>query len=386
MYRLSHEQSALVARSREIAGAQIAPHAERVDETSSFPRESLQALGDSGFLGLTIPTAYGGLGQGPRVACAVIEDIARQCASTAMIYTMHLCGIACYLAAPKKPEGALRDAAAGRHLSTLAFSERGSRSHFWAPVSRASRVDANGTVSLSAQKSWVTSAGYADGYAVSTGWDQGTGPTQSMIYLVLRSDTGICVSGKWDGLGMRGNQSAPMRLEGVKLDEQSRALCEAGKGFETMLGVVLPLFHLCQAAVAIGICEAAITATHTHLTDSKLEHLQSRLCDLPNQRARLARMRLMTDCARAHLATTIDAVEAGGAEAQRLVLEIKASATETAVAVTDVAMRACGGAAFSRQLGLERQFRDARAAVVMAPTTDQAYEFLGRALCGMSLF
>jgi alkylation response protein AidB-like acyl-CoA dehydrogenase len=97
-------------------------------------------------------------------------------------------------------------------------------------------------------------------------------------------------------------------------------------------------------------------------------------------------MRLMTDCARAHLATTLDAVEAGGAEAQQLVLEIKASATETAVAVTDVAMRACGGAAFSRQLGLERQFRDARAAVVMAPTTDQAYEFLGRVLCGMSLF
>ena len=49
-------------------------------------------------------------------------------------------------------------------------------------------------------------------------------------------------------------------------------------------------------------------------------------------------------------------------------------------------MRACGGAAYSRRVGLDRQFRDARAAIVMAPTTDHTYEFIGRALCGMDLF
>jgi alkylation response protein AidB-like acyl-CoA dehydrogenase len=69
-----------------------------------------------------------------------------------------------------------------------------------------------------------------------------------------------------------------------------------------------------------------------------------------------------------------------------LVLEAKAAASETAIQVTDIGMRACGGAAFSKQLGLERQFRDARAPAVMAPTTDNAYDFIGRALCGMELF
>jgi alkylation response protein AidB-like acyl-CoA dehydrogenase len=209
---------------------------------------------------------------------------------------------------------------------------------------------------------------------------------QSMVYLVLRSDPGVSVSGKWSALGMRGNQSAPMRLERVLVDEQTRALCEAGKGFETLMGVVLPLFNLCQAAIALGICEAVIEATQTHLTGSKLEHLQIRLCDLPNLRAQLARMRVLADRARAHLVSTLDAVETVRADAQTLVLEIKASATETAIEVTDLAMRSCGGAAFSRHLGIERQFRDARAPVVMAPTTDQAYESLGRALCGMPPF
>ena len=70
---------------------------------------------------------------------------------------------------------------------------------------------------------------------------------------------------------------------------------------------------------------------------------------------------------------------------QLLVLEAKAAATEAAVRVTDLAMRTCGGAAFGGALGLERRFRDARAPIIMAPTTDQAYDFIGRALCGLEL-
>ena len=386
MYRLSAEQSDLVARSREIARTQIAPHAVHVDESCCFPGESLKALGDAGLLGLTIPLSYGGKEQGLRVVCAVIEEISRQCASTAMIYMMHLCGVACYLAASKKPEGPLRQAAVGKHLSTLAFSEKGSRSHFWAPVSKASRVEANGKIKLSAEKSWVTSAGYADGYVVSTQWENATAPTQSMLYLVFREDPGISVSGSWHSLGMRGNQSAPMRVDGLVIDENERALCEAGKGFDMMLAATLPPFQSCQAAIGLGICEAAVAATQSHLTSSHFQHLQSRLCDLPNLRAQLAKMRLFTDRLRAHLVGTLDAFESSCANAQELLMEIKVSATETAIEVTDLAMRACGGAAFSKHLGIERYFRDARAGSVMSPTTDQLYDFIGRGMCGMDLF
>jgi alkylation response protein AidB-like acyl-CoA dehydrogenase len=68
------------------------------------------------------------------------------------------------------------------------------------------------------------------------------------------------------------------------------------------------------------------------------------------------------------------------------VLEVKAAASEAAVAVTDLAMRVCGGAAFRREVGVERNFRDARAATVMAPTTDALYDFIGKAVCGLPLF
>jgi alkylation response protein AidB-like acyl-CoA dehydrogenase len=97
-------------------------------------------------------------------------------------------------------------------------------------------------------------------------------------------------------------------------------------------------------------------------------------------------MRVETDRARAHLVAVLAAVENPGPTTQLLVLESKAAAAESAVKVTEIAMRACGGAAFGRRLGLDRQFRDARAAIVMAPTTDHTNDFIGRALCGMELF
>jgi alkylation response protein AidB-like acyl-CoA dehydrogenase len=184
---------------------------------------------------------------------------------------------------------------------------------------------------------------------------------------------------------MRGNASCAMTFEGVKVDE-SRVLSPEGEGMNTMLGVVLPVFMLGNAAISVGICEAATGATQAHLVSTRFEHSDSKLADLPNQRARLAEMRIETDRARAHLAAVLASVENPGPTTQLLVLESKSAAAESAVKVTEIGMRACGGAAFGRRVGLDRQFRDARAAIIMAPTTDHTNEFIGRALCGMELF
>jgi alkylation response protein AidB-like acyl-CoA dehydrogenase len=381
MYRLTPEQQQIVQRVAEVADRHIAPEADRVDREGSFPRASIQALADSGLLGLTVPASAGGMGQGLGTMAAALDEIARRCGSTAMVYLMHLCGIACYAVAPDKSGPLLQAAAKGRHLSTLAFSETGSRSHFWAPVSRA--VADNGSVRLDARKSFVTAAGEADGYVVSTLDAAAAQSFDSTLYVVLRDDPGVSVSGPWRGVGLRGNASAPMVFTGKV--SASRALSAPGKGLDVMLGVVLPAFQIGSAAVALGLAEAAVRATQQHMTGARNEHLRSALAELPTLRARLAQMRVETDRARAHLVSVVDAVEHPGATTQLLVLEAKAAATEAAIVVTDLAMRTCGGAAFGGTLGIERLFRDARAPVVMAPTTDQAYDFIGRALCGLEL-
>jgi alkylation response protein AidB-like acyl-CoA dehydrogenase len=383
MYHLNEEQASLVAEVSQIADQSIAPYAAEVDAEAHFPHIALEALAKGGFLGLNVPVEYGGMGQGQRVACAVLEQIAQHCASTAMIYLMHLCGTACYTAYPDPSQEILRQIVNGKHLTTLAWSERGSRSHFWAPTSQAEQE--GDLVTINATKSFVTSAGIADSYVVSTRTAGGQEPTDTMLYLSLKEDPGVVVSGAWNSMGMRGNASAPMEFCS-RVSATERALCASSDGFRTMLEVVMPWFNLGNAAISVGVSEAAAQATIKHLTGSRLEHLGSTLADLPNLRARLAQARIETDRARAHLVSVIDAIENPGPSTTLFMLESKAAAAETAIHVTDLSMQTCGGAAFSRHLTVERNFRDARAMSVMAPTSDVLQDFIGRALCGMPLF
>src|SRR5690606_27119403 len=148
-------------------------------------------------------------------------------------------------------------------------------------------ADGNGAVRLSARKSFVTSAGHADGYAVSTLAPGATQPIETSIYYVLREDVGVTVSGAWRGLGLRGNASAPMTLDNVTVGPD-RALTADGKGLDMMLGTVLPLFQVGMAAVGIGIAEAALQATIGHVTRTRFEESNSSLADLATIRAQIA--------------------------------------------------------------------------------------------------
>lgn len=153
-----------------------------------------------------------------------------------------------------------------------------------------------------------------------------------------------------------------------------------------MMGTVLPIFNLCMAAVSVGLMEAAISRTAVHASGQRYAHLDSTLADLPTIRAYIARMRTRADAARTLWLDTISALESGRDDAMLRLLECKAVASESALEVLSLAMRVCGGAAYRRDVGVERYFRDGQAAGVMAPTTDQLYDFIGKAACGLPLF
>ncbi|HEY7331314.1 MAG TPA: acyl-CoA dehydrogenase family protein [Gemmataceae bacterium] len=374
-----------VAKAEELARTSLALHAEDVDRQGRWPTESIAALGASGLLGLTVPQKYGGAEEGARTFSAVTRILAEQCASTAMIYLMHVCATQMISAAttfPKREE-VLRASVGGRHLSTLAFSEKGSRSHFWAPISKA--VVEGDTHRLSAEKSFVTSAGRADSYVVCTRSASANDPLVSTLYFVPADAPGIHVGPAWNGLGLRGNASAAVQFEGVTVPASNR-LSDEGGGFNAMLNTVLPWFQIGTAAVAVGIARAATEATRQHLLAAKFEHLDQRLSSLPTLRARLAQMRIAVDVQSAFVEHVAGLMERPDAETMLAVLESKAAAAETALHVSDLAMRVCGGAAFGRRLTVERHFRDARAGSIMAPTTDVLYDFVAKILLEMPLF
>jgi alkylation response protein AidB-like acyl-CoA dehydrogenase len=383
---MTHESAVL--KAREIARDVLAPSAERNDTAGQFSTEAVKALGEAGLLGLLLPADLGGAGLGPRTFGEVTATLAESDASVAMVYVMHILGTAAIAAARPDATQAvtpiLREIGAGRHLSTLAFSEAGSRSHFWAPISRAHR---NGDgVRISAKKSWVTSAGHAQSYIVSALAPEGTGATDSTLYLLAAGTPGLSVSGPWDGLGLRANASAPVVLDDCQVPLEFQ-LTDDGAGFPAMLNVVLPLFNLGSAAVGLGLCRAAVAATVSHLKNAKFEHLGQSLGEsLPTLRAQLATMQIETDGLSARVDDLIDHLETPRETTMLRVLETKAAAGDTAISVTSTAMRVCGGAAFSKHLNIERLFRDAHAGAVMAPTGDVLREFIGKSLLGIPLF
>ncbi len=358
-----------------------AGNAREVNHDGRYPDEAVAALRESGLLGLTLPTDAGGLGGGPHELISVLGSLAGTCGSTAMIYLMHVsAAMPVSVAPPPGLPDLLGQMADGTALGTLAFSEAGSRSHFWAPVSTA--TGDNGTTHLTASKSWVTSANNADVFIASTGSADVEGGID--LFALPAGTDGIDPSGPWHGMGLRGNDSGPMTMD-ARVPVEYR-LGEAGTGLDTMLQVVLPWFNLGNASVSMGLARAAVDAAVAHTSSATLEHLDQSLASLPTIRAQLARMSIDLASTLSYLATTADRLIEPQDDTVLYVLGAKATANDAALRITDSAMRVCGGAAFSEHLQVNRFFRDARAGHVMAPTADILYDFYGKAITNQPLF
>jgi alkylation response protein AidB-like acyl-CoA dehydrogenase len=362
-----------------IVGDTIAPSARENDKTSAFPRANITALGKAGFLGLLSSKEMGGMGLGLRDAANVVETISRVCPSTGMIMTMHYCAVA--VIEKLGSESLRKNVAQGKHLSTLAWSEKGSRSHFWAPVGKAGR-EGDG-YSLTGSKTMVTSAGEADSYIWSSLPAEAAGA--GTLWLVEGKNPGLKIHKAFDGMGLRANASAPMEASAMKLPATSM-LGADGSAFDTMVGIVLPYFCILNASCSLGISEGVTEGAIEHVTRAQLEHMGTNLASLPTIRSYVARMRIDTDVIRTLRDDTLSAIESNRADAMLRVMEVKAMAAETTLEITDTAMRVCGGAAFRKDVDIERLFRDARASHIMAPTSDVLYDFIGKAVCNMPVF
>jgi len=321
----------------------IAPQAGEVDRSGAFPRSNIEALAKAGLLGLISAEEVGGRDGGLAAAAQVIERLAGACGSTAMVLLMH------YAATPVLEKYGHQDVrneiARNEHLTTLAFSEAGSRSHFWAPLSTA--ADGDGQVRLDARKSWVTSAGEADSYVWSSRPLTAEGPMT--LWLVSSRAPGLTVRGPFDGLGLRGNASNPVSADGVRVGHDAM-LGADGAGLDIALQLVLPHFIVLSASFSLGLMEKLVATAASHLTGTRLEHLGQTLAEQPVQRARFAQLRMRTDGVRTFLGDTLAALETGRDDAMLRVLEVKAVAAEAASEVADGVMRLCGGSAFRKRM------------------------------------
>jgi alkylation response protein AidB-like acyl-CoA dehydrogenase len=375
----------ILAENEKISQETLRANADQIDQTRRFPRENLQKLGNAGVLGLLIPAEYGGSGAGIAEMSQALDMQAQNCASTAMITLMHYCATVVIVA---KGSDALKRqllpaCARGEHISTLAFSEAGSGGHFYIPVSEVR--ESGGRKTLTAAKSFVTSAGEADIYVISARKAGAPAPTETNLYVIAKDAPGFSTHGRFEGLGLAGNASAPMSLKDVAIDDATRLGAE-GTGFQSMLEV-LPHFQIGVASVSMGLAKAAHQGIVGHVGARKYEHAGgAALASIPRVQFLVAEIALAANSGHAFLRETVRKVLAADPAAMLDVLGVKVAAADACLAVVSRAMTLGGGWAFGRRGGLERIFRDAQAAAVMAPSSDVLKDFIGKASLGLPLF
>ena len=353
----------------------IAAEAAAVDRERRFPAASLRALGEAGLLGLTVPREHGGAGGGLAALAESCEAVGGACASTGMTYLMHAVTAATVAGGGGARAGELLRALAAGRIGTLAFSERGTGAHFYAPELRAAR-DGDGRLRISGRKSFVTSGGHAGLYIVLVQGEEGVD-----CFALDGGAEGLSFDGRWEGLGMAGNSSVAMTLDDVVVGDDDRIGAPGAAG-ELVFGVVAPFFLVGLAAVNVGIAGAAAAAATAHAA-ARAYADGSTLAEVQSVQHQLADLDIAVRQARLLVREAAALGDAGDAAALVAIMEAKVAATEAARAVTETALEVCGGQGYTPALPLERHLRDARAGAVMAPTNGVLRSWIGKALAGL---
>ena len=355
--------------------AALAANAPAIDAEGKFPEDNLDILADTGAFGLVASPDHGGAGGSLTQLAKACEAIGGACASTGMVYLMHSVTVATLQGGGgPAADAAVKDIVETRALATLAFSERGTGAHFYAPELKAEQ-NADG-VHISGKKSFVTSGGHADYYLILAQSADGAD-----TYLMGKNDEGVNWEGSWEGLGMAGNSSIALSMDNVHFPADKR-VGAAGKAGELIFGTVAPWFLVGLSAVSVGIAQAAATAATEHIKGRQYDNGSS-LAEVQYIQHLIADMDLTSRKARLLVHNAAGLGDAGDPGALVPIMEAKVAATEAAQDVTGIAMTATGGQGYTPSLPLERHFRDARAGAVMAPTNAVLRTWIGKALAGL---
>ncbi|HSE18450.1 MAG TPA: acyl-CoA dehydrogenase family protein [Pyrinomonadaceae bacterium] len=381
----------------------LARDAARIDSEGVFPGEAIKALGQAGLLALTVPKEKGGPGGSVKSLAYVIEELAQGCASTAMCYTMHMSGllVIASLVEGRQIDVFLKPILEGERLNSFAMSEPGSGNRLWHMDSYAQR-DGDDYI-IDSFKSFATSTGHADSYLVPVRANADAGPNDLSLFLIDGKDENIKPIGKWDGLGIRGNSSTPVHFDKCRVPAFNRLGSETC-GFSTIFAYSLPVYQVGLSALYLGIAQAAYAAALAHVKKRIHSDTGLALSNMETVQRYIAEMKLRIDQTRhliyrvAQLSDNALALFDELAKADLLdqvlkanrndpffieLAEVKVSACETAIDVTNKAFQVCGGTAYRRGHPVERHFRDARAGAVMAPSDDTLKLIMGRQILGL---
>ncbi|MCI0520122.1 MAG: acyl-CoA dehydrogenase [Chloroflexi bacterium] len=370
LFEFSPEHLMIRQAARDFAQKEIAPIAAEFDETGDFPYQTIRKMGEIGLMGIEVPEEYGGAGMDALAYVLALEEICKADAAHGTIMSVNnslFChGLINFGSEPQKQKY-LRAVATGQAIGAYSLTEPMSGSDAGAMRSRAVR-DGDFYV-LNGRKSWVTSGPVADFMVVFSSTDPHKGSKGVTAFIVEAATPGYTRGKKEPKLGIRASATSEILFEDCRVPLANR-LGEEGDGFKIAM-TVLDAGRIGIAAQALGISEAAYEASLDY--SRQREAFGQKIGDFQGISFKLADMKTRLEASRLLVYNAALAKEKSKKTGARYTLEAsmaKLFASETAMFVAHAAVQIHGGMGYSRELPIERYFRDAKITEIYEGTSE----------------
>ncbi len=376
-FDLTPEHQRIRAEVRRFAEQEIAPRARHVDETGEFPAETLRKMAELGLMGLPFPEEYGGAGADSISTAIAIEEVARACGSTALIYSAHL-GLGCapiaMFGTEEQKRRFLRPAAEGRHLGAFALTEPHAGSD--AGATRTTARLENGEWVINGAKMWITSASVAGHLIVTAVTDPGERHSISAI-IVPAGTPGLSFGKPEAKMGLRGSITNAVTFEDVRVPE-ANLLGRRGRGLQQFLAV-LDGGRIGIGAMAIGLAQAAFEIASAYARErTAFGKLIGAYESVSNM---IADMAVGLEAARL-LVYQAAWLKDQGRQYSREAAIAKLYASEVGEKICRDAIQVLGGYGYSSEYPLERIYRDQRLLTIGEGTSEILRVVIARQILG----
>ena len=370
IYPLTDEHKMLRDAARDFALKEIAPIAAEFDESGEFPYATVKKMGELGFMGVEIPEQYGGSGMDALAYVLALEEICKVDASHGVIMSVNsslYCHGILKFGTEEQKVKFVTPIASGKAIGAYSLTEPQSGSDAGTMRSRATR-DGDFYV-LNGRKSWVTSGPVADYFVVFMMTDPEKKQKGVSAFLVDGKTKGLTRGKKEPKLGIRASATSELIFEDCRIPVENR-LGEEGEGFKIAM-TVLDAGRIGIATQALGIAESAYEAARQYA--GQREAFGQPIGAFQGTGFKIADMKTRIEASRLLIYNAAIAKENSKQTGGRYSLEAsmaKLFASETAMFVTHQSVQIHGGAGYSKELPIERYFRDAKITEIYEGTSE----------------
>lgn len=365
--------------AKEFSDKYIKPVAEEIDENGKFPKEIFDKIKEEGFFKVLVPTEYGGEGAGPEAQAFITQAFAEGAATVGLGYTMHNVALKFVLTFADEDfkKFIIKEVVENNKMLSLARSEFESGVHVFKSQTQLEEFEDH--AAINGVKSMITSANYADYYLISVPKNS-KGEVKN--WLIPRESEGLSFKeSDWRGIGMKGNNSCPMIMENIKLDNKygikiCRKTCP--QPYEVNIDVIYFMTGL--AGVYSGVCQSLYESALNHAENRK--YGESSLADIEPIQVHISKLYANVLAAKGALESAVNSFAKLEEDGFRKIMTARIIASENSIENANIAMRIGGGQAYNRKGNIERLMRDAYASQVMFPSIDVLKSWVGKDITG----